>query len=89
MATKLRVIKVKAFESKGEKHSHYTCAYKGRVFGISTMRFDEGDLTVEGDTITINTDIEVLKEVVLDQLTGETKQFLSVVPKVGLTLAEF
>ena len=89
MATKLKVIKVKAFESKGEKHFHYTCAYKGRVFGISTMRFDEGDLTVEGDVITINTDIEVLKEVVLDQLTGETKQFLSVVPKVGLTLAEF
>ena len=89
MATKLKVIKVKAFESKGEEHSHYTCAYKGRVFGISTMRFDEGDLTVEGDIITINTDIEVLKEVVLDQLTGETKQFLSVVPKVGLTLAEF
>lgn len=89
MSVKLKVIKQKAFEAKGESHTHYMAAYKGRVFGISTLRFDPDDLEVVDGVITIKTDIEVLKTTSTDPLTGTTSNYLDIVPKSGLVLAEF
>lgn len=89
MATTLKLIKSKNFEAKGEKHTHYTAAYKGRVFGISTLRFDPADIVVKDNTITLEGDIEVLKQTSVDPLTGEVNNFLAIVPKCGLVLADF
>lgn len=89
MATKLKVIKSKSFEVKGVQHTHYTCAYKGRVFGVSTMRF-EGELdslVVAGDVLTISCDVELLKHTSTDQLTGEVRSFVDIVPKLDVLLA--
>lgn len=84
---KLKLIKTKAFESKGDKHTHYTVAYKGRVFGVSTMRFAPEDITVGEGVITINCDVEVLKNTSTDALTGDTRVFLDIVPKLDILLA--
>ncbi len=85
---KLKLIKTKAFESKGDKHTHYTVAYKGRVFGVSTMRFAPEDITVGDDGIlTIKCDVEVLKNISTDPLDGTTKVFLDIVPKLDILLA--
>ncbi len=84
---KLKLIKSKAFESKGEKYNHYTVAYKGRVFGVSTMRFAPEDITVGDGVITLNCDVEVLKNISTDPLTGDTKVFLDIVPKLDILLA--
>lgn len=89
MATKLKVIKTKEFEVKGVKHKHYTAAYKGRVFGVSTLRVPAEDIKEEEDTITITPEVEVLKNVNTDPLDGVTKVYLDIVPKSGLMLAEF
>jgi len=86
---KVKVIKFKAFEAKGKSATHYTVAYKGRVFGVNTLRFEENDIAVEGDVLTFSTDVEVLKRVDTDQLTGEVKSYLDIVPKCNLVLAEF
>ena len=86
---KLKVIKSKSFEAQGQPHTHYTAAYKGRVFGVSTLRFEESDLEVKDGIITIKTDIEVLKNKHVDALTGEQRAYLDIVPKVGISLAEF
>lgn len=88
MSVTLKIIKTKPFEANGESHTHYTCAYKGRVFGVSSLRFNE-ELSVKDDKLTISGDIEVLKRTSTDPLTGETKSFLDIVPASGLTLAEF
>lgn len=84
---KLKLIKSKAFEAKGEKHNHYTVAYKGRVFGISSMRFAPEDITVDESVITLNCDVEMLKHTSVDQLTGEARVFIDIVPKLDLLLA--
>ncbi len=86
---KLKLIKSKAFESKGDKHTHYTVAYKGRVFGVSTMRFATDDIVVDApnNTLEITCDVEVLKNQSVDQLTGEVKMFLDIVPKLDILLA--
>ncbi len=87
---KVKILKKKAFQAKGVDHTHYTVAYKGRVFGVSTMRFEEGELQEEtGDILSIPNDVEVLKHVSTDNLTGETSTFLDIVPKSGLVIAEF
>jgi hypothetical protein len=86
---KLRIIKSKAFKANNEDHTHYTVAYKGRVFGVSTLRFDEGNFTVEGTTLTLNVDVEVVQENSVDQLTGETASYLTIVPKMDILLAKF
>lgn len=88
---KLKVIKKKGFQAGENPHKHYTCAYKGRVFGISTLRFDGNTemLKEEGDTLSIDGEVEVLKNVNTDPLTGETKTYLDIVPKIGIALAEF
>lgn len=89
MSVKLKLIKSKAFEAKGVNHTHYTAAYKGRVFGVSTMRFDAEDIEVKDDVITIKTEVEVLKNTVNDSLDGTSTTYLDLVPKSGLVLAEF
>jgi hypothetical protein len=86
----LKLIKKKSFEAKGEQHVHYTAAYKGRVFGVSTLRFSDNEITEnDNGTISISGDIEVLKNASTDPLTGETKTYLDIVPKSGLVLADF
>ena len=89
MAAKLKIIKSKPFDLKGTQHTHYTCAYKGRVFGVSTMRFEgnEDKLVIEGDTLTITGELEVLKNTNVDQLTGEVTTYLDIVPKLDIALA--
>lgn len=90
MATlKLKIIKSKSFEVKGEAHTHYTCAYKGRVFGVSTLRFEEDDITVDNSVLTMNTDVEVAKNTSTDPLTGGVKIYLDIVPKCTLELASY
>ena len=86
---KLRVIKVKDFVANEANHKHYTCAYKGRVFGISSLRFEEGDFIADDTTLTLKCEVEVLKRDSTDPLTGEAKTFLDIVPKVGISLAAF
>jgi hypothetical protein len=85
----LKVIKSKEFEANGEKNMHYTCAYKGRVFGVSTLRFDNKDITVKDNTLTLNVDVEVQKNTSTDPLTGQVRTFLDIVPKCELELAQF
>ena len=89
MALKLKVIKSKKFKVKDADHIHYTAAYKGRVFGVSTLRFETNDFTVKDDVLTLNVDVEVIKNRSTDPLTGEVRNFLDVVPKMDISLAEF
>ena len=91
MSVTLKVIKSKAFTAKGEQHTHYSAAYKGRVFGVSTLRFQDDEITfnAETSTITISGDVEVLKNVSTDPIDGSTATYLDLVPKSGLILADF
>ena len=88
---KVKIIKLKEFEAKGVKAIHYTVAYRGRVFGVNTLRFAdmEDSLTVEKDILTFHCDVEVIKRIDTDQLTGEVRTFIDIVPASGLKLAEF
>ncbi len=89
MSIKLKIIKSKEFKANDEPHVHYTCAYKGRVLGVNSMRFEADDFSVEGTTLTIKTDVECVKNVSTDQITGEVRTFVDIVPKLGISIAEF
>ena len=92
MAITLKVIKAKSFQIDGVNHNHFTCAYKGRVFGVSSLRFDDQAVLIHdttAKTLKIDTDVEVLKRTDTDQLTGETKAYLDIVPKIDILLADF
>ena len=89
MATTVKIIKSKEFTANGEKHVHYTTAYKGRVFGVSTLRFEKDDFTVKDTVLTFNTNVEVKQHVSVDELTGKSSTFLDIVPKIDLSLATF
>lgn len=91
MVLKLKIIKTKSFEAKGSKHTHYTAAYKGRLFGVSTMRFegDEESLKAEDGILSISCEVEVLKNTSTDPIDGTTRVYLDLVPKAGLALADF
>ena len=84
---KTKILKIKDFMAKGVACKHYSVAYKGRVFGVSTLRFDVGDLTVDADTLTIKGDLEVLKSTNTDPVDGTVKVFLDLVPKLDVLLA--
>ena len=53
------------------------------------MRVPAEDIEVVDDTLTLKCEVEVLKNTSTDPLDGTTKVFLDIVPKAGLTLAEF
>lgn len=88
-----KIIKKKDFTFKQDgvdtSATHYTLAYKGRVFGCSSLRFDEGELTESPDdkTLSIKGELEIRQEKNVDQITGETQNFLSFYPKLDLQLA--
>ena len=88
---KVKVIKTKNFEVNSLPQTHYTCAYKGRVFGVSTLRFEKSDLSYDDkeSTLKFNVDVEVMVNKTTDQLTGESKTYLDIVPKLGLDAADF
>lgn len=85
---KLKIIKSKKFKVQGNDHVHYSVAYKGRVFGISSLRFEEGDFTADekAGVLTLNTECEIVKRV--ESNLGETTTYLDIVPKLDLTLSE-
>lgn len=85
MSFKFKIIKQTAFEVEGANHIHYTVGYRGRVLGLNTLRVPAEDIKVEGTTITVSTELEVLKRT--DKLTGDN--YLDLVPVSGLVLAEF
>ena len=88
-----KIIKKKdfTFDQDGTQTSgtHYTIAHKGRVFGVSSLRFDEGDLkpAEDGKTLSIEGALEIKAEQVADQITGEIRTFYSLYPKLDLQLA--
>ena len=86
MALKAKIIKKKDFTVSGNPHTHYTVAYKGRVFGVSTLRWEEGLKEEEG--VLSLTDCEVVKRTSVDDVTGEVSTYLDLVPKLDVTLAE-
>ncbi len=89
MASVLKVIKSKAFKAQGQDHMHHTVAYKGRLFGVNSLRFEEGDFTLDDKekTIILNVDCELKKDTRVDQVTGETTEWIGLVPKLDLALA--
>ncbi len=91
MAITLKIIKTKPFEANGSKETHYTCAYKGRVFGVNTLRIpaDQIKLNAEKNSLTISCDVEVTKNESVDPLTGQISKFLDIVQKMDLALSEF
>lgn len=93
MATKLKVIKTKAFKVGDADHKHYSVAYKGRIFGVNTLRFSEEsedalEVSEDGKVITINCDCELKRDVVTDQITGEHQEFIGIVPKLDLVISD-
>jgi len=83
------IIKQKPFSTKDGKNGiHYSVAYKGRVFGLNTLRFEGEDkdfLTVNGTQIQTG-EVEIRKTSKVDSLTGEVSTFLDIVPKLDLAL---
>jgi hypothetical protein len=98
--TKVKVLKATNFVAKGEQHTHYAVALKGRTFGVSTLAFDKGDLVLgtkevddKGVLLQDNTglllikgDLEVSIRKETDVLTGVTEEYKALVPKLNLTL---
>lgn len=80
---KFKAIKTSEFEAKGESHTHYSVAHKGRLLGISTLQWADA-LTVADGYVTISGDAEVIKE---SNSLGEV--YFKIVPKMDLTLADF
>lgn len=81
----VKIIKKTEFETKDkQKGITYTGAYRGRVFGISTLSFEAADLRVEKDNLVITTDVEALAGGT-DALGNPYPPRL--VPKLGFTLA--
>ena len=84
-----QIIKQKPFTTKDNKSGiHYSVTYKGRVFGLNTLRFEgeEKDfLIVSGNKIQTG-DVELRKTTKVDALTGEVSTFLDLVPKLDIAL---
>ena len=85
----LKIIKSKDFVVGKDKHQHHTCAYKGRVFSVSTLRFEKSDITVAKGIVTINVDVEAVKQIGVNAETGVEQVYLSLVPKLDIDIALF
>lgn len=84
---KFKIIKQKSFEIEGTKHTHYTVAYKGRVFGLNSLKFEGTEFKVEGNTISVPVECELKKTESTDLITGVVTSYIDIVPKLDLVLA--
>lgn len=89
MAT-LKILKISNFTTKDKvEHVHYTCAYKGRVFGVNTMNIDVESIRlseIDNTMLTLSGDYEVAKRVVQD-LDGP-KVYLDLIPKIEFSITD-
>jgi len=89
----VKLIKSKSFvftdannvEQKGVVH---TVAYKGRVFNVSSLDFEESELVVKGDVLSINSKVEVERESYIDSF-GNKAMGLKLKPLLDLELSKF
>lgn len=96
MSTKLEIIKSKAFKVQDTDHTHYTCSYKGRVLGVSSLRFagEKKDVLTTGTmpngkpALIVDCDVNIIKALNTDQITGESKVYLDLVPKLDIALSD-
>lgn len=87
-----KIIKQKAFSftdkvSGNEVNAtQYTVSHKGRALGVSSLRFDNNELTVnaDGKSLSLKGELELRKENSADQLTGEIREFVSIYPKMDI-----
>lgn len=88
MATTMKLIKTKAFQANGQDATHHVVAYKGRVFGVNSLRFEANDFKVDekAKTLTLNVECEIIKRT--ESNLGETTTYLDIVPKLDLALSE-
>ena len=77
-----KIIKETSFTtSKEESGIHYSVAYKGRVFGVNTLRFEnDEDIKADKGLLSFNCPVEIVKD---------KEGYLTILPKIDLALAEF
>lgn len=88
MSTTFKIVKTKDFSVEGVPQRHYSCAHKGRVYGVSTLRFETADFTVKDNILTLNIDVEVIVEPGVNHL-GEPCKYLTLVPKCIFAIAPY
>lgn len=88
---KFQIIKQTAFsfDRKGQQVEGiaYSVAHKARVINVSTLNFEKDELVVEGDTLNVKCDIELIADNYADQLTGEIRKGIKLVPKMDLAIS--
>lgn len=70
------------------KASNHIVAYKGRVFNLSTLNFEDKDFTITGDVLKLNVECDIVRENYTNNL-GELQTGLKVMPKMDLVLSSF
>ena len=88
-----KIIKQKAFtfsDAKGteQKGVAYTVAHKGRAFQVSTLNFEEGQLSEAKGVLTIQGDLDAVKAPYTDSL-GNSAVGVKLMPKMDLVLSDF
>jgi len=86
---KLKIIKFKAFDTNGVKGVNYTCAYKGRVFNVSSLPFEEGDLVAnkENTVLDIKCHVDAVQGTYMSP--EGLKPSVHLMPKLDLVLTSF
>ena len=84
---KFKLIKSKKFTVGTVEHTHYTVAYKGRVFGLNSLRWEGTDIKVDANSVTVEGECELKKTESTDLLTGVVTSYIDIVPKLELVLA--
>lgn len=89
--TTLKLIKSKAFEANGDKHVHYTTAYKGRVIAVSTLNIPTGDITADdkAGTLVVKGEYDLVNRPYADPITGDVRAGLVLLPKLDIAISMF
>lgn len=88
-----KIIKSKVFtftddKKVEQKGTSYTVAHKGRVMNVSTLNFEEGDITTKDGILSIKGDVDAVKSTYLNS-DMETVVGVKLMPKMDLVLADF
>lgn len=65
----------------------YRVAYKGRVYSVSSLRFEDGEITVKDGMLSFSIAVELKEEIATDKATGETTKLVAIYPKNDLQMA--
>ena len=83
-----KIISSKDFDTNGVKGTSYRVGFKGRNFGVSSLAFENGELSTKDGVLSIKGDVCLKEHTYPDLETGELRSGYNIMLTTGIPISK-